>query len=90
MPGLWILRGSNPPLYTKKAADVIIHKATKREYVRGAMKLFTAINAPSTVEDTDEYEFVYLGGNKAHAVLTRDEMVGEIYASTLLNNLRGK
>lgn len=87
MPGLWPLRGSNPPLFTKKAADVIIHKATKREYIRGNIQLFDDDKIPPVVESTGEYEFVYFRGNKSKS-LTRDDMLKEAYTGAMLNNLK--
>ena len=82
MKGLWILRGSNPPLYTRKAADVIKHKETGKEYIRGEMKLFKEL-LPQTVEETGEYEFIYLSKLKM-PTLTDNEQLNEIRVSTLL------
>ena len=66
MKGLWLLRGSNPPLYTNKAADVIIHKQTKKEYIRGERKIFPIAKLPKLIEDSDEYEFCPLTNSLVH------------------------
>ena len=39
MIGMWELRGSEPKLYTKRAADIIKNKRTGKEYIRGKMIL---------------------------------------------------
>ena len=81
MKGLWVLKGSSPPLYTRRAADIIKHKGTGREYIRGEMKLFKE-PFPKTVEETNEYEFVYLS-KKGTPMLTDSEQLNEIRVNTL-------
>ena len=59
--GLWPLRGSEPPLWTAKAADIIRNKETGKEYIRGKMKLFKVSELPKKIEDEPEkWEFIYL------------------------------
>lgn len=61
--GVWPLRGTNPTLYTNKAADVIRDKTTGKEYIRGERKIFwNAKEVPKKIEDTepDRWEFILL------------------------------
>lgn len=82
MIGMWELRGSEPKLYTKRAADIIKNKRTGKEYIRGKMKLFK-VDVPEPVENTGEYEFVYLNSKKM-AIPTSEEMLKEIQVNTIL------
>lgn len=87
MKGLWKLRGSSPPLYTNKAADIIIHKPTGKEYLRGERVLFGEGNLPTTVESTGEYEFIYVTNKAKRGDMTEAEMLREIHVNTMLKKL---
>lgn len=80
--GLWVLRNSNPPLYTDEPADIIKHKATGKEYIRGKRILFKEGEVPPKVEDSGEYEFIYLKGRKP-ATLTTEEAATGLYVNSL-------
>lgn len=85
MKGLWVLRGSDPPLYTSKAADVIKHKATGKEYIRGKRVLFEDSKIPPKVEDCGEYEFIYLKDKKSTMFSTEEAATG-LYMNSLFKN----
>ena len=51
---LFPLRGSNPVLYTAKAADVIIDLTTGKEYIRDKSVLFYKKDGiPKTIEESE-------------------------------------
>ncbi len=81
--GLWELKYSNPKIYTNKAADIIKHIKTGKEYVRGERRLFRADIPKILAEDTGEYEFIYLK-SKRRAQMTTEEALREIHISNLL------
>lgn len=85
--GLWCLVGTNPPLWTADAADVIRNRKTGKEYVRGKMTLFTAPNIPEKIEDKpDEWEFIHIINGKP---LT-EEKVNDYARGIWVNQLFGK
>lgn len=82
--GLWPLKGTNPPLYTAKAADVIVDKETKKEYIRDKMKLFTVKSKdelPKTIEQLkpERWEFVRFKQKQEKEI----DYLKEIYVNTL-------
>ena len=84
LKGLWPLRGTNPPLYTAKAADVIIDKETKKEYIRDKIKLFTVKGRdelPKTIEQSEpkRWEFVRFKQKQDKEI----DYLKEIYVNTL-------
>lgn len=84
LKGLWPLRGTNPPLYTAKAADVIIDKETKKEYIRDKIKLFTVKGndeLPKTIEQSEpkRWEFVRFKQKQDKEI----DYLKEIYVNTL-------
>ena len=76
--GLWPLRGSNPVLYTDKAADVILDTKTCKEYIRGERVLFHGSNTviPKTIEETDpdRWQFYYPKDLKKGSLTTGDRL----------------
>ena len=80
--GLWCLKGSEPPLWTARAADIIKNKKTGKEYMRGEMKLFKDADIPQKIEDNpDEWEFIYLRNGKP--VVDKDEYVRDIWVNSM-------
>lgn len=77
--GYWPLRNSNPTLYTRKAADIIKHKATGKEYIRGKMVMFDDAEAPQVIEAGNEYSFIYIKKNDAR--MTDNELLTELYVT---------
>lgn len=76
LKGLWVIKDTYPPLYTNKAADIIIEKATGKKFVRGKRKLFQEEDLPNKIEDTDKYEFIYTD-NKSQG-LSNENILQEI------------
>jgi len=80
MKGCWVLKGTEPPLYTRKAADIIKHKQTGKEYIRGDFILFDEKKLPDRIENTDEYEFIYI---KDKSEMELEDYLREIYVQNL-------
>lgn len=82
--GYWPLIGSNPTLYTRRAADVIIDTNTGKQYVRGPIVVFVGDEIrPQCIESSDHYKFLYTRKDRKGR-LTTQEAVNEVYISTLL------
>lgn len=83
--GFWPLVGSDPVLYTAKAADIIQDTQTGKEYVRGKMVLWHGekIDPPTPIEkaDPERWKFIYLHSNRRE-MQTKD-YVREIWANGL-------
>ena len=88
--GLWSLRGVYPPLYTRKAADVIVDTKTGKEYVRGSYQLFRTeegnVPTPIEVAEPDRYKFYYPKDLGRGGGLTAGDMLREI----MVNSMRRK
>ena len=81
--GLWPLVGSEPVLWTAKAADIIRSKETGKEYIKGKMKLFTSPGIPTKIEDDpDKWEFIYLRNGKQ--IVDTDTYVRDIWVNQIL------
>lgn len=77
----WVLRGSNPPLYTQKAADIIKDKETGKEYIRGEVVFFAKGKLPKKIEeDADKWEFIYL---KPAEEMSLTDYARELFAGSL-------
>ena len=82
--GLWPLKGSNPPLWTAKAADIIRNKETGQEYIRGEIQLFTNSKTPPRVEeDPTKWEFIYIKSGKP--TVSSSEYLRDIWVNQALN-----
>ena len=92
MKGFWGLEGSNPPLYTRKAAIRFKDKKTGRVYKRGKMEIFwNGEPTPPTIEETGDFEYDYRGlDNKKPRKSTDQELLQEIATSTLINQTKGR
>lgn len=81
---LFPLRGSNPVLYTAKAADIIIDKQTGKEYIKEKSILFRKKDGPfpPTIEETepDRWEFILL---KKHSTFSTEDYLREIAANSI-------
>ena len=78
----WVLRGSTPPLYTQKAADIIKDKETGKEYIRGDIVFFEEGKLPERIEqDRDRWEFIYL--NKEVSEMSLSDYARELFAGSL-------
>ena len=81
---LFPLRGSNPVLYTSKAADIVVDKQTGREYLKDEPILFYKKDGPfpTTIEESepDRWEFVLL---KQGEGLNTKDYLREMFVSSL-------
>ena len=76
--GYWILEGSSPPLYTRKAADEIVHTPTGKRYKRGEYTYGKERHA--TVEETGEYKFIYpRKQDNGNATMSDNDYLREMY-----------
>ena len=91
MIGFWplIVRKGEAPLYTGKAADIIIDTVTKREYKRGRIELFDPGKEPSLIESIEgRYKFVYLGGKNKRFGSYRDDVLTGIFINSFSKDRR--
>lgn len=85
MKGLWKVKGTEPVLYTDKCADIIVDKRTGKEYLRGERVLFKDKKVPAKIEDSGNYEFVYLKNKTTlQGKPTTEDYAREIYVNSLL------
>ena len=83
--GVWPLIGTDPQLYTKRAADVIKDKQTGKEYIRGKLKLIHGEQSiPQLIEESEptRWEFHYFEGETSFG--RTEEYVRGIWLNTLL------
>lgn len=88
LASFWKIEGLN--LYTAKAADFIRDKATKKEYRRGEIVLFSEDDSPSIAlaEHTDNFEFIYEINEQVQ--LTKDDVLREAYGFFIGSTIFGK